>query len=147
MGRSRSVRRRKHKQRTRLDRRALRFYKANYALAKTAKLLNDTRFKDPNSFIASVGLILEHWRREANFWAAQLGGESEKMPPVWDKNVLLKRISFIRSLVFSENPVEDQKEKKLMIEELFELLRSAFWGKQPYCPKQLNSSKRYEMRL
>lgn len=147
MGESRSVRRRKHKKLTRLERRASRFFKANHSLVKTATLLNDIRWEDTDSFIASLGLILDHWRSEANFWAAQLGSESAKIPHVWDKKIILQRIKFIRSLTYSTDAVENEKEKKLMIEELHELLRSAFWGKQPYCPKQLNSSKRYEMRL
>jgi hypothetical protein len=143
---SRSARRRRHKKLSRLQWRAHCFYKANDGLAKTANLLNDIRLKDPVTFIASVGLILDHWRREANFWAGQLGNESEKIPLVWDKKIILQREQFIKSLTYSKDVIENKKEQNLMIEESSELLRQAFSGQQPNCIKQLNFSRRYNMR-
>jgi len=147
MGQSRSVRRRKHKRKKRLEERALRFHQANDTLSEAATLLNSVRWENPNAFWTSVGLLMEVWRTDANFWASQLGSENGEIARVWDKNILLKRIQFIISLVFSKDADEDEKEKKLMIAELQELLRRAFSGQQPYCPKQLNSSRRHRIRL
>jgi len=146
MGRSRSSRRREHKRQKRLAEKVRRFQRANDALGREARLLNSVRWQDPNAFWIAFGLLMEKWRKDARTLASQLRSGSVNIPLVWDKRVMQKRVEFIESLELSKNAAADQREKKLIIEELREFLRSSFVGLQPFCTKQLNATGHHEMR-